>query len=152
MVGFGMKKLLLAAIISAFLAPHAGQADQAEVRRGAVFVENHCARCHATGTASESPLANAPPFRTLHRRYPIESLEEALGRESGQVTARCPSSNWTKNRSWISSSISDRSSSDFKGSGQIPPKKPSSDVTDHALRSIRAQPFRAALCGSRLGW
>jgi cytochrome c len=78
-VGFGMKKLLLAAIISAFLAPHAGQADQAEVRRGAVFVENHCARCHATGTASESPLANAPPFRTLHRRYPIESLEEALG-------------------------------------------------------------------------
>jgi hypothetical protein len=26
-----------------------------------------------------STLAIAPPFRTLHERYPVESLEEALG-------------------------------------------------------------------------
>ena len=26
-----------------------------------------------------SPLKVAPPFRTLHERYPVESLEEALG-------------------------------------------------------------------------
>jgi hypothetical protein len=28
---------------------------------------------------SASPLAIAPPFRDLHKRYPVESLEEALG-------------------------------------------------------------------------
>lgn len=26
----------------------------------------------------ESPLPAAPPFRTLHQRYPVESLEESL--------------------------------------------------------------------------
>ena len=27
---------------------------------------------------SPSPLAIAPPFRDLHRRYPVKSLEEAM--------------------------------------------------------------------------
>ena len=27
---------------------------------------------------SPSPLAIAPPFRELHKKYPVESLEEAL--------------------------------------------------------------------------
>jgi hypothetical protein len=27
---------------------------------------------------SPSPLKIAPPFRTLHERYPVETLEEAL--------------------------------------------------------------------------
>lgn len=26
-----------------------------------------------------SPLPIAPPFRTLHERYPVESLQESLG-------------------------------------------------------------------------
>jgi hypothetical protein len=34
--------------------------------------------CHAIGLADESPLHPAPPFRTLHLRYPVESLQEAL--------------------------------------------------------------------------
>jgi cytochrome c len=38
----------------------------------------HCAGCHATGRVGESPLPIAPPFRTLHERYPVESLAEAL--------------------------------------------------------------------------
>ena len=38
----------------------------------------HCARCHAVDKVSPSPLAIAPPFRTLHERYPVETLEEAL--------------------------------------------------------------------------
>jgi hypothetical protein len=33
---------------------------------------------------TQSPLAIAPPFRTLHQRYPFGSLEEALG--EGLVT------------------------------------------------------------------
>ncbi len=34
--------------------------------------------CHAIDKVSDSPLAIAPPFRTLHLKYPIESLERPL--------------------------------------------------------------------------
>jgi cytochrome c len=47
-------------------------------QRGLVIVRTNCARCHAIDKVSESPLKAAPPFRTLHQRYPIESLEEPL--------------------------------------------------------------------------
>ena len=47
-------------------------------QRGFVFVRTHCARCHAIDKISASPLKMAPPFRTLHERYPVESLQEAL--------------------------------------------------------------------------
>jgi mono/diheme cytochrome c family protein len=47
-------------------------------QRGKVFVQTNCARCHAVGSIGDSPLAIAPPFRTLHQRYPVETLEEAL--------------------------------------------------------------------------
>ena len=47
-------------------------------RRGLRFVSLHCAQCHAIDKVSESPLAVAPPFRTLHLKYPIESLERPL--------------------------------------------------------------------------
>jgi cytochrome c len=47
-------------------------------QRGFVIVRTNCARCHAIDKVSESPLQAAPPFRTLHQRYPIESLEEPL--------------------------------------------------------------------------
>jgi len=47
-------------------------------QRGLTFIQTHCSRCHAIGKAGESPLAIAPPFRTLHTKYPVESLQEAL--------------------------------------------------------------------------
>jgi mono/diheme cytochrome c family protein len=47
-------------------------------QRGLNFVRANCARCHAIDRASDSPLRIAPPFRTLHRRYPVESLQEAF--------------------------------------------------------------------------
>jgi cytochrome c len=54
-------------------------APEAEsVERGRVILEENCARCHSIGEAGVSPLAPAPPFRTLHDRYPLENLEEAL--------------------------------------------------------------------------
>jgi cytochrome c len=46
--------------------------------RGKTFVQANCAQCHAVGLVGASPLALAPPFRTLHKRYPVESLEESL--------------------------------------------------------------------------
>ena len=47
-------------------------------QRGLNFVRANCARCHSIDKVSESPLRIAPPFRTLHLKYPIESLQEAF--------------------------------------------------------------------------
>ena len=54
--------------------------DQAtDERKGRTIVQMHCATCHAIGRQGESPMAKAPPFRDLHKRYPVENLQEALG-------------------------------------------------------------------------
>jgi len=47
-------------------------------QRGKTFALNNCAKCHSIDRASPSPLKIAPPFRTLHKRYPIETIGEAL--------------------------------------------------------------------------
>jgi cytochrome c len=51
----------------------------ADARRGGILVTRDCARCHAVDRTGPSTHPEAPPFRTLGKRYPIESLEEALG-------------------------------------------------------------------------
>jgi cytochrome c len=48
-------------------------------KRGEELLTRHCGSCHAVGVSGESPQKQAPPFRTLGQRYPVESLEEALG-------------------------------------------------------------------------
>jgi cytochrome c len=47
-------------------------------QRGKSYAQSHCARCHSIDRETNSPLKIAPPFRTLHLRYPIETLAEAL--------------------------------------------------------------------------
>ena len=47
-------------------------------QRGLVILRANCSRCHAIGKIGESPLPIAPPFRTLHERYPVEDLQEPL--------------------------------------------------------------------------
>jgi len=47
-------------------------------QRGLVFAKTNCSQCHSIDPAGPSPLALAPPFRTLHERYPVEDLEESL--------------------------------------------------------------------------
>lgn len=66
--------------IPACLAMYCGTAvaQQTAESRGETLVIRHCAMCHATGRAVTSPLAPAPPFRTLGSSRPIESLEEPL--------------------------------------------------------------------------
>jgi len=65
----------------AFLPPLAAAAHAAspEVQRGVQFARVHCAKCHAIDKVSPSPLTVAPPLRDLHKRYPVETLEESLG-------------------------------------------------------------------------
>ena len=49
------------------------------VAAGKAFALANCSHCHSIDKFTPSTLAIAPPFRTLHDRYPVESLEEALG-------------------------------------------------------------------------
>lgn len=48
------------------------------VQQGKRLALTYCARCHAIDKVSPSSLKIAPPFRTLHERYPVEMLQEAL--------------------------------------------------------------------------
>lgn len=73
MLRFALGQVLIAML----LATPALAASKAE-QRGKAFARANCARCHAIDRISKSPLQIAPPFRTLHLRYPIETLGEAL--------------------------------------------------------------------------
>ena len=42
-----------------------GHARDREQQRAKTMLETLCGRCHAIGTTGESPLINAPPFRTF---------------------------------------------------------------------------------------
>lgn len=53
-------------------------ANAANVAQGQRLARLYCASCHAIDKVSPSPLTIAPPLRTLHERYPVETLEEAL--------------------------------------------------------------------------
>lgn len=70
---------MLAATVTllGLVAPAPAQQD-GSVQRGRTFVETNCARCHSVARFGDSPLRLAPPFRDLHKRYPVESLAEAL--------------------------------------------------------------------------
>ena len=47
-------------------------------QRGIAFALANCVSCHSIDKVTPSSLALAPPFRTLHLRYPVENLAEAL--------------------------------------------------------------------------
>ena len=49
-----------------------------QVQQRETLARTNCARCHAIGRLGTSPLQEAPPFRELHTRYPVENLGEAL--------------------------------------------------------------------------
>ena len=74
-----ISKIVAAVAAAAALAsPVAAFAQDARIARGRTFVQTNCASCHAVGRTGESPLRIAPPFRDLHRSYPVEDLAEAL--------------------------------------------------------------------------
>jgi|SRR5665647_42552 Cytochrome c, mono- and diheme variants len=53
-------------------------AAPSDVQRGKAYALRHCGACHSVDRTSKSPLKAAPPFRSLHNRYPIETLAESL--------------------------------------------------------------------------
>ncbi len=71
----------LAIVFLALTAASAASAQESgrDLRRGESLLTHHCGKCHSIGRRGASPNPQAPAFRTLGRRYAIESLEEALG-------------------------------------------------------------------------
>jgi cytochrome c len=65
-------------VLGALITPGLSQQLDPRAQRGRTFVQTNCSQCHAIGRIGESPLKVAPPFRELHKRYPVESLAEAL--------------------------------------------------------------------------
>ncbi len=69
--------LACALAASVWVVPAAARADE-QVAYGKALVETNCARCHATGPDDQSTHPDAPAFRTLSERYPLDALEEAF--------------------------------------------------------------------------
>jgi cytochrome c len=82
-----LRSALRQAIVMLMLTTPALAASPAE-QRGKTYALTNCARCHSIDRVTNSPLKIAPPFRTLHLRYPVETLGEALaeGIETGHPT------------------------------------------------------------------
>lgn len=70
-------RLVLLVIVTLACAPAFAQ-DARSLRRGEALLSDHCSQCHAVGRTGASPRADAPAFRTLGRKYAVETLEEAL--------------------------------------------------------------------------
>ena len=67
-----------AALVLGLTAMPAAAAQKDLTDKGKVLVEQNCSRCHAIGKEGASTHPEAPPFRTLSSRYPIEDLAESL--------------------------------------------------------------------------
>jgi cytochrome c len=72
-----MRPTLIVFVALLTSAAHAQQLSPA-VQRGQTIARANCARCHSIDKVTESPLKVAPPFRSLHTRYPVDNLEEPL--------------------------------------------------------------------------
>lgn len=75
-----VKSKILSLVIVTFAVVVASGSSNAEpnVMAGKAFAQANCSHCHSIDKFTQSSLGIAPPFRTLHERYPVESLEEAL--------------------------------------------------------------------------
>lgn len=77
-----MRHALIALVLAlAGCASHENAQNTAQVAalaRGHELVAAHCSSCHAIERSGESPVPEAPPFRTLSRNYRVDTLEEAL--------------------------------------------------------------------------
>jgi len=71
---------LLTAFAGSVLILTTGQAQEQRVERGRTLAEARCTPCHAIGLSGTSPLAAAPPFRSLRLDRPLEDLTEVFSK------------------------------------------------------------------------
>jgi len=73
-----VKAFLAAALVCLLWACVTRDPEPTSNSRGREIASAHCAACHAIAPGGDSPLAQAPPFRTLSRSYQVSDLQEAL--------------------------------------------------------------------------
>jgi len=77
--GRGALAAACGAVLLLGLAAAPAEAAQKDLTaKGEVLVKENCSRCHAIGKEGDSPHPEAPPFRTLSSKYPVEDLAESL--------------------------------------------------------------------------
>lgn len=76
--GRGAMGILAATLLLGLSATLPSAAEKDLTNKGKVLVEQHCSRCHAIGKEGDSTHPEAPPFRTLSSKYPIDDLAESL--------------------------------------------------------------------------
>jgi cytochrome c len=77
--GRGALEAAACAVVLLGLAAAPAEAVQKDLTaKGEVLVKENCSRCHAIGKDGDSPHPEAPPFRTLSSKYPVEDLAESL--------------------------------------------------------------------------
>jgi cytochrome c len=72
------RQLRVVLVTAALVSGLTHQASAGNAERGRQLARQNCSVCHAIDRASPSRLTLAPPFRDLHRRYPVDDLAEAL--------------------------------------------------------------------------
>ena len=79
-LGWRMKNLhrLVCLMLFSLFVANASAADKDLTTKGKSLVTDNCSRCHAVGKEGDSPHADAPPFRTLSSKYPVENLSKSL--------------------------------------------------------------------------
>jgi mono/diheme cytochrome c family protein len=80
-LGIGLGCIANVLAVALALAPSQAKGEEVmspAAQRGLIIVRTNCSRCHAIGKMGDSPLPIAPPFRTLHERYPVDDLQEPL--------------------------------------------------------------------------
>ncbi len=73
-----MLRFILRQVLVTLMLMEPALAASPEEQRGKAYALTHCARCHSIDRVTKSRIKTALPFRTLHNRYPVETLAEAF--------------------------------------------------------------------------
>lgn len=71
------RHVLIGAAVALAAASAALSQTSPDAAAGQRVAERYCGGCHAI-TGTKSPLADAPPFSTIYRRYPPGGLDQIL--------------------------------------------------------------------------
>ncbi|MDP1632017.1 MAG: cytochrome c [Caulobacter sp.] len=71
------RSALTIGLLAALFGGAAQAGDTSPPSYGQNLAQQNCGGCHAVADGA-SPLADAPPFRDLHRRYPAGGLSQLL--------------------------------------------------------------------------
>ncbi len=65
-------------VVTISASPAKSDPIKGDIAAGKAFAEKNCSRCHAIGRQGDSPNKDAPPLRTISKRYPLDTLYEAF--------------------------------------------------------------------------